>query len=261
MFPSVAQAAADGLSVSSTGSETTSVSSASVSSEGTGASQPRERLVEGPGPPGAWSEPGSCTCSGRRASQGRRGGRGGRCRKPRPTGSATSTGTTEGSEYHEALLPQLVPAMGLKGAARHPGLPYTIQGTSDGRTSTSSSSDLPVDRGLAPREARYYVGVPPPITRSPSTPDAPGRGPPGLHFGGDSMEGSSGTSTSTERGLPPLPSRSDRYRIYFTTERRRGAEVAPHPIAARTLDPAAKKRQRRHDAASNRESEPLYHEL
>ncbi|XP_069190684.1 uncharacterized protein [Procambarus clarkii] len=252
----------------STGSDTTSVSSASVSSEGPGAPQVRERLGEGPGPPGMWSEPGSCTCSGRRVPQGRRGPRGGRSRKPRATSSATSTGTTEGSEYHEALLPQLVPSLALRGstaAARHPALPYTIQGTSDGRTSTSSSSDLPVDRCLAPREPRYYVGVPPPITRSPSTPE--GHGPPGLHFG-DSIEGSSGASTCggerpspTERGLPPLPSRSDRYRIYFTTERRRGAEVAPHPAAARTLDPAARKRQRRHDAASSRESEPLYHEL
>ncbi|XP_069947827.1 uncharacterized protein [Cherax quadricarinatus] len=255
----------------STGSDTTSVSSASVSSEGTGASQSREqRLGDGPGPPGiVWSEPGSCACSGRRAAQGRRGMRGpGRPRKPRATSSATSTGTTEGSEYHEALLPQLVPSLAIKGTARHPGLPYTIQGTSDGRTSTSSSSDLPVDRCLAPREPRYYVGVPPPINRSPNTPEGPGRGPPGLQYGGDSIEGSSGASTCggerpspTERGLPPLPSRSDRYRIYFTTERRRVAEVAPHPAATRTLDPAARKRQRRHDATGARENEPLYHEL
>ncbi|XP_042204031.1 mucin-5AC-like isoform X2 [Homarus americanus] len=267
-YEEISTAAVDGLSVSPSGSDTTSVSSASVSSEGTGAPQPRERIGEGPGPPGIWSEPGSCTCSGRRAPQGRRGVRGGRTRKPRATSSATSTGTTEGSEYHEALLPQLVPALAMKGTTRHPALPYTIQGTSDGRTSTSSSSDLPVDRCLAPREPRYYVGVPPPITRSPSTPDGPGRGPPGLQFGGDSIEGSSGTSTCggerpspTERGLPPLPSRSDRYRIYFTTERRRGAEVAPHPATTRTLDPAARKRQRRYDTTNTRENEPLYHEL
>ncbi|XP_063840528.1 uncharacterized protein LOC135089161 isoform X2 [Scylla paramamosain] len=250
----------------STGSDTTSVSSASVSSEG--AQQQLERRGEGQGPPNIWSEPGSCTCSGgRRAPQGRRGTRGGRSRKPRATSSATSTGTTEGSEYHEALLPQLVPAMGLKGTARHPTLPYTIQGTSDGRTSTSSSSDLPVDRCLAPREPRYYVGVPPPSTRSPITPDGPLRGPPGL-FGGDSVEGSSGASTCggerpspTERGLPPLPSRSDRYRIYFSTERRRGMDGAPLPVGARTLNPGTRKRQRRHETSGTRESEPLYHEL
>lgn len=250
----------------STGSDTTSVSSGSVSSEG--GQQQLERRGESQGPPTIWSEPGSCTCSGgRRAPQGRRGTRGGRSRKPRATSSATSTGTTEGSEYHEALLPQLVPALVLKGTARHPTLPYTIQGTSDGRTSTSSSSDLPVDRCLAPREPRYYVGVPPPSTRSPITPDGPLRGPPGL-FGGDSVEGSSGASTCggerpspTERGLPPLPSRSDRYRIYFSTERRRGMDGAPLPIGTRTLNPGTRKRQRRHDTSGTRESEPLYHEL
>lgn len=237
-----------------------------MSSEG--GQQQLERRGEGQGPPTIWSEPGSCTCSGgRRAPQGRRGTRNGRARKPRATSSATSTGTTEGSEYHEALLPQLVPALALKGTARHPTLPYTIQGTSDGRTSTSSSSDLPVDRCLAPREPRYYVGVPPPSTRSPITPDGPLRGPPGL-FGGDSVEGSSGASTCggerpspTERGLPPLPSRSDRYRIYFSTERRRGIDGAPLPIGTRTLNPGTRKRQRRHETSGTRESEPLYHEL
>ncbi|XP_069996529.1 uncharacterized protein [Penaeus vannamei] len=238
----------------STGSDSTSVSSASVSSEGAAPPQPRERIAEGPGPPAPapWAPQGSCSCSTRRSTQGRRGARGGRARKPRPAGSATSTGTTEGSEYHEALLPQLAPAHPLKGGGgRHAALPYTIQGTSDGRTSTSSSSDLPVDRIGAPREPRYYVGLPA-HARSPATP-----------------EGSSGTpSTSggerpspTERGLPPLPSRSDRYRIYFTTERRRGGEGGhPPAAAARTLDPA-RKRQRRHDARDTLENEPLYHEL
>ncbi|XP_042885260.1 nascent polypeptide-associated complex subunit alpha, muscle-specific form-like isoform X2 [Penaeus japonicus] len=240
----------------STGSDTTSVSSASVSSEAAAPPQARERIAEGPGPPAQapWAPQGSCSCSSRRSTQGRRGTRGGRARKPRPAGSATSTGTTEGSEYHEALLPQLVSAHPLKGGGglRHPALPYTIQGTSDGRTSTSSSSDLPVDRIVA-REPRYYVGIPAHAhARSPATP-----------------EGSSGTpSTSggerpspTERGLPPLPSRSDRYRIYFTTERRRGGEGAHPPAsAARTLDPG-RKRQRRHDARDTVENEPLYHEL
>ncbi|XP_066977462.1 uncharacterized protein [Macrobrachium rosenbergii] len=256
----------------STGSDTTSVSSASVSSDGTEIPQPRERIMEGPGPPGGWSAPGTCTCSGsRRPSQGRRGVRGGRARKARASSSATSTGTTEGSEYHEALVSHLVPSHTMKATSagvRHAALPYTIQGTSDGRTSTSSSSDLPVDRCVAPREPRYYVGIPPPVIRSPATPEGPGRGPPGLHFAGDSVEGSSGTSTCggdrpspTERGLPPLPSRSDRYRIYFTTDRRRGVEVAPLSSTTRTLDPSGRKRQKRHDATSALESEPLYHEL
>ncbi|KAK7072967.1 hypothetical protein SK128_009697 [Halocaridina rubra] len=256
----------------STGSDTTSVSSASVSSDGVETLQQRESMIEGPGPPGGWSAPGTCTCSGgRRSSQGRRGMRGGRARKTRASSSATSTGTTEGSEYHEAFVSHLVPSLTMKSASsavRHPALPYTIQGTSDGRTSTSSSSDLPVDRCVAPREPRYYVGIPPPVTRSPVTPEGPGRGPPGIHFGGDSIEGSSGTSTCgadrpspTDRGLPPLPSRSDRYRIYFTTDRRRGAEVAPLGPNTRTLDPSARKRQRRHEASNTLENEPLYHEL
>lgn len=258
-----------------------------MSSEGPAPQASLERVSEGTvtAATGSWSEgSGSCTCpGGRRAGgQGRRGGRGrgtrgGRGgRKSKVASSATSTGTTEGSEYHESLLPQLLTG------PRHPPRPYTIQGTSDGRTSTSSSSDLPVDRVLAPREPRYYVGVPPPPTRSPITPEGPmrgGGGHVGLIYGGDSVEGSSGASTCggerpspTERGLPPLPSRSDRYRIYFSTERRRGAAdgggfgggLAHHhqrpPIAARTLDPAARKRhQRRND--TTRESEPLYHEL
>merc|ERR1712008_229020 len=102
---------------------------------------------------------------------------------------------------------------------------------SDGRTSTSSSSDHPVDRSGVHREPRYYVGSSMQNPSLATSPEGPTPRPPTLHFG-DSLEGSSGTPSTcggerpspTERGLPPLPSRSDRYRIFFTSDSRRRQE-------------------------------------
>ena len=91
-----------------------------------------------------------------------------------------------------------------------------------------------------PSHARYYVGsgVRQPSVRTSSTSDDYEN----VYYVGGQQQGR--PPTPQERGLPPLPSRSDRFRIYFSSERgqngqkiRHGKRHDPYIAVARDEDP------------------------
>ncbi|XP_045615893.1 uncharacterized protein [Procambarus clarkii] len=104
-----------------------------------------------------------------------------------------------------------------------------------------SDNDTP---SMSPAHSRYYCASAPPLTSS------PGSDYESVYYVGGMRRGR--PPTPQERGLPPLPSRTDRFRIYFSVDR--GQHRAPGRRGRR-------QGHHHHHPRNPPEAEPLYENL